>query len=47
MPARAELLVLCNTGGREYRALLAEAGFELVETHALPLDPHVMRARLS
>ncbi|ANZ35638.1 hypothetical protein BBK82_05650 [Lentzea guizhouensis] len=35
--------MLCNTGGRErtepdYRALLAEAGFELVETCALPLD---------
>ena len=43
--------MLCNTGGRErtrshYRALLAEAGFELVETHALPLDAHVLRARL-
>ncbi|MFD5826452.1 methyltransferase [Lentzea sp. NPDC060358] len=42
--------MLCNTGGRErsethYRALLAEAGFDLVETHALPLDAHVMRAR--
>lgn len=44
--------MLCNTGGRErseshYRALLAEAGFELVETHALPLDAHVLRARLT
>ncbi|MFJ5990600.1 methyltransferase [Lentzea sp. NPDC092896] len=47
-----DIHMLCNTGGRErteshYRALLAEAGFELVETHALPLDAHVMRARLS
>ncbi|HEX7306814.1 methyltransferase [Lentzea sp.] len=46
-----DIHMLCNTGGRErseshYRALLAEAGFELVETHALPLDAHVMRARL-
>lgn len=46
-----DIHMLCNTGGRErteshYRALLAEAGFELVETHALPLDAYVMRARL-
>ncbi|MFD9704883.1 methyltransferase [Lentzea sp. NPDC059081] len=46
-----DIHMLCNTGGRErseshYRSLLAEAGFELVETHALPLDAHVMRARL-
>ncbi len=42
--------MLCNTGGRErsesdYRALLADAGFELVESHTLPLDAHIMRAR--
>ncbi|MEU0883875.1 methyltransferase [Lentzea sp. NPDC005914] len=42
--------MLCNTGGRErsesdYRALLADAGFELTETHQLPLDAHVMKAR--
>ncbi|WP_052684466.1 methyltransferase [Lentzea aerocolonigenes] len=42
--------MLCNTGGRErsepdYRALLADAGFELVESHPLPLDAHIMRAR--
>ncbi|MET9634513.1 methyltransferase [Lentzea sp. NPDC006480] len=42
--------MLCNTGGRErseseYRALLAGAGFELVESHPLPLDAHIMRAR--
>ncbi|SDG21732.1 Dimerisation domain-containing protein [Lentzea fradiae] len=47
-----DIHMLCNTGGRErseshYRALLAEAGFELVETHALPLDAHVLRARLT
>jgi hypothetical protein len=46
-----DIHMLCNTGGRErteshYRALLAEAGFELVGTHTLPLDAHVMRARL-
>ncbi|MGI5502374.1 methyltransferase [Lentzea sp. CA-135723] len=46
-----DIHMMCNTGGRErteshYRALLAEAGFELVETNALPLDAHVMRARL-
>ncbi|WP_086667913.1 methyltransferase [Lentzea kentuckyensis] len=45
-----DIHMLCNTGGRErteshYSALLAEAGFELVETRALPLDAHVMRAR--
>ena len=45
-----DIHMLCNTGGRErteshYRALLAEAGFELVETRALPLDAHVLRAR--
>jgi hypothetical protein len=45
-----DIHMLCNTGGRErtesdYRALLAETGFELVETHSLPLDAHVMRAR--
>ncbi len=42
--------MLCNTGGRErtashYRALLAEAGFEVVETHPLPLDAHLVHAR--
>lgn len=42
--------MLCNTGGRErsesdYRGLLADAGFELVEVHSLPLDAHIMRAR--
>lgn len=47
-----DIHMLCNTGGRErseshYRALLAEAGLELVGTHALPLDAHVMRARLA
>ncbi|MET9227498.1 methyltransferase [Lentzea sp. NPDC003310] len=46
-----DIHMLCNTGGRErteshYRALLDEAGFDLVEKHALPLDAHVMRARL-
>lgn len=45
-----DIHMLCNTGGRErtesdYRSLLAETGFELVETHSLPLDAHVMRAR--
>jgi len=45
-----DIHMLCNTGGRErtesdYRALLADAGFELTETHSLPLDAHVMRAR--
>ncbi|HEX6341004.1 methyltransferase [Umezawaea sp.] len=38
--------MLCNTGGRErtashYRALLAD----VVETHALPLDAHLVHAR--
>ncbi|GLY48955.1 methyltransferase [Lentzea sp. NBRC 102530] len=47
-----DIHMMCNTGGRErteshYRALLAEAGFELVETNALPLDAHVMRFRLT
>ncbi|MFD9738373.1 methyltransferase [Umezawaea sp. NPDC059074] len=42
--------MLCNTGGRErtaseYRALLADAGFEVVDTHPLPLDAHLVRAR--
>lgn len=42
--------MLCNTGGRErteshYRALLTEAGFELVDVHPLPLDAYVLRAR--
>jgi hypothetical protein len=42
--------MLCNTGGRErteshYRALLADAGFEVLETHPLPLDAHLVRAR--
>nr|BFE52465.1 hypothetical protein GCM10017745_58920 [Saccharothrix mutabilis subsp. capreolus] len=45
-----DIHMLCNTGGRErtesqYRALLAEAGFDLVETHPLPLDAHLLRAR--
>lgn len=45
-----DLHMLCNTGGRErtesdYRALLADAGFDLVESHPLPLDAHIMRAR--
>lgn len=42
--------MLCNVGGRErteshYRDLLAEAGFEVVVTHPLPLDGHLLRAR--
>lgn len=42
--------MLCNTGGRErteahYRDLLAEAGFELVDTRPLPLDAYLLRAR--
>ncbi|MFB9905483.1 methyltransferase [Allokutzneria oryzae] len=42
--------MLCNVGGRErteshYRALLAEAGFQLTGSHPLPLDAHVLRAR--
>ena len=41
---------LCNVGGRErteshYRALLADAGFELTSALALPLDTWVLRAR--
>ncbi|TWP53581.1 hypothetical protein FKR81_05440 [Lentzea tibetensis] len=45
-----DIHMLCNTGGRErteshYRALLADAGFDVVETHALPLDAHLVRAR--
>ncbi|MTD54309.1 hypothetical protein GKO32_10020 [Amycolatopsis sp. RM579] len=42
--------MLCNVGGRErteshYRALLAKAGFTLVDTQPLPLDGYVLRAR--
>ncbi|HTI22675.1 MAG TPA: methyltransferase [Kutzneria sp.] len=42
--------MLCNVGGRErteahYRELLADAGFELTATIALPLDTYVLRAR--
>jgi O-methyltransferase domain/Dimerisation domain len=42
--------MLCNVGGRErtesrYRALLADAGFELTATTPLQLDTHVLRAR--
>ncbi|SDM34400.1 methyltransferase [Allokutzneria albata] len=45
-----DIHMLCNTGGRErteshYRALLADAGFELLDARPLPLDAHVMRAR--
>jgi O-methyltransferase domain len=44
--------MLCNTGGRErteshYRALLAEAGFELIAVHPLPLDAYILRARFA
>ncbi|GAA4016014.1 hypothetical protein GCM10022247_43760 [Allokutzneria multivorans] len=46
-----DIHMLCNTGGRErtesdYRDLLADTGFDLVETHPLPLDAHLIRARL-
>lgn len=42
--------MLCNVGGRErteshYRALLADAGFELTATTPLRLDTYVLRAR--
>ncbi|MGQ4517100.1 methyltransferase [Streptomyces sp. DW26H14] len=42
--------MLCNVGGRErtashYRSLLADAGFECVEQHELPLEMAVLRAR--
>ncbi|MCS7477907.1 methyltransferase [Umezawaea endophytica] len=45
-----DIHMLCNTGGRErtgahYRDLLAGAGFEVVETHPLPLDAHLVRCR--
>ncbi|MFS8105089.1 acetylserotonin O-methyltransferase [Lentzea alba] len=41
--------MLCNVGGRErtesqYRALLARAGFDLLDTQPLPLDIHLLRA---
>ncbi|MFD0266497.1 methyltransferase [Streptomyces sp. NPDC127106] len=44
------LHMLCNVGGRErtldhYRGLLAEAGFDLVDTVSLPLDGSLLRAR--
>jgi hypothetical protein len=44
------LHMLCNVGGRErtldhYRGLLAEAGFDLVDTVPLPLDGSLLRAR--
>jgi hypothetical protein len=47
---RWDVHMLCNTGGRErtgshYRELLAEAGFDVVETHPLPLDAHLVHAR--
>lgn len=47
---RWDVHMLCNTGGRErteshYRALLVEAGFDVVETHPLPLDAHLVHAR--
>ncbi len=46
------LHMLCNVGGRErtldhYRRLLAAAGFDLVDTAALPLDGSLLRARRS
>lgn len=42
--------MLCNVGGRErtvsqYRTLLAESGFELIEQHPLPLDTALLCAR--
>ncbi|GAA0624159.1 hypothetical protein GCM10010174_49120 [Kutzneria viridogrisea] len=45
-----DIHMLCNVGGRErteshYRALLADAGFELTATCPLPLDTYVLRAR--
>jgi hypothetical protein len=45
-----DIHMLCNTCGRErteshYRELLADVGFEVVETHLLPLDAHLVRAR--
>lgn len=41
--------MLCNVGGRErteshYRALLADAGFELTDVRPLALDAYVLRA---
>ncbi|MFD7630856.1 methyltransferase [Streptomyces sp. NPDC059851] len=44
------LHMLCNVGGRErtldhYRSLLAEAGFDLVDSLPLPLDGSLLRAR--
>lgn len=45
-----DLHMLCNVGGRErtaahYRRLLAEAGFEVVDVHDLPLEVALLRAR--
>ncbi|MFL6072275.1 MAG: methyltransferase [Mycobacteriales bacterium] len=45
-----DLHMLCNVGGRErtaghYRRLLAEAGFEIVDVHDLPLEVALLRAR--
>lgn len=45
-----DIHMLCNVGGRErteahYRILLAEAGFDLIDIHSLPLDVFVLRAR--
>jgi hypothetical protein len=45
-----DIHMLCNVGGRErtaahYAALLADAGFELVGQHELPLEMAVLRAR--
>ncbi|MFC0112512.1 methyltransferase [Kibdelosporangium aridum] len=45
-----DIHMLCNVGGRErteshYRALLTDAGFELVDSRALPLDAFALRGR--
>ena len=45
-----DIHMLCNVGGRErtashYRALLADAGFELTDIRPLALDAYVLRVR--
>ena len=47
-----DIHMLCNTGGQErttshYQTLLTKAGFTLTETHPLPLDAHLLRAKLT
>jgi SAM-dependent methyltransferase len=47
-----DIQMMCSVGGREqtisqYRELLADSGFELIEQHPLPLDAALLRAGLA